>query len=246
MALKLGHDEGHENNERWLLTYSDLITLLMIFFIVMYAMSNVDQAKYHKLAESLNSALAGDMQKIDSGLEGSPEEVLQETPSASLTETTPPSEEMMAAAEAVKELMEEKGLDSEVSVTLGERGVVISLKDSVLFESARADIRPENIQSLIEIGTALKEVGNYVRIEGYTDNVPINNSQFANNWDLSVMRASKVLDLIVKKSSFPPDKICAIGYGEYSPMETNSTVAGRAKNRKVDIVILSPENIAAE
>ncbi|MEI8217163.1 MAG: flagellar motor protein MotB [Eubacteriales bacterium] len=241
MALKLSKDEGHENNERWLLTYSDLITLLMIFFIVMYAMSNVDQAKYHKLATSLNSALAGEQQKVDTGKQGSPEEELQNTPSKSLA-TTLPDPNMAKAAETVKKLMEEKGLSTEVSVTTSERGVVISLKDSVLFESASAEIRPENIGSLIEIGQAVKAVGNYVRIEGYTDNVPINNAVFANNWDLSVMRASKVLDLIVKRSGFPPDKICAIGYGEYSPMATNTTVEGRSKNRKVDIVILSPDN----
>ena len=241
MALKLSKDEGHENNERWLLTYSDLITLLMIFFIVMYAMSNVDQAKYHKLATSLNSALAGEQQKVDTGKQGSPEEELQNTPSKSLA-TTLPDPNMAKAAETVKKLMEEKGLSTEVSVTTSERGVVISLKDSVLFESASAEIRSENIGSLIEIGQAVKAVGNYVRIEGYTDNVPINNAVFANNWDLSVMRASKVLDLIVKRSGFPPDKICAIGYGEYSPMATNTTVEGRSKNRKVDIVILSPDN----
>ena len=241
MAFKLNKDEGHENNERWLLTYSDLITLLMIFFIVMYAMSNVDQAKYHKLANSLNSALAGEQQKVDTGKQGSPEEELQNTPSKSLA-TTLPDPNMAKAAETVKKLMEEKGLSTEVSVTTSERGVVISLKDSVLFESASAEIRSENIGSLIEIGQAVKAVGNYVRIEGYTDNVPINNAVFANNWDLSVMRASKVLDLIVKRSGFPPDKICAIGYGEYSPMATNTTVDGRSKNRKVDIVILSPDN----
>ena len=292
--MKLHEEEGHENGERWLLTYADLITLLMIFFIVMYAMSTVDNAKYHKLAESLNSALAGDNQAIDGGEEGAPVEVILKnepagagekpggsditpgekpiTPAekeaaenalkeaaekalaeakaeaAAIAEATGEKveEDLIVAAATVKALMEEKGLENEVSVSISERGVVISLKDTVLFESGSAVVRSENVANLIEIGDAIKAVDNYVRVEGNTDNVPIHNADFSNNWELSVMRAATVLDLIVQKAKFPPQKISAIGYGEYRPITSNGTTAGKTKNRRVDIIILSQDYTKSE
>lgn len=244
MALKLNSDEEHDNNERWLLTYSDLITLLMIFFIVMYAMSNVDQAKYHKLADSLNSALAGDNQMIVGGAEGTPVEVILKNKPSDTAEKAAkktPEEDLIRAAATVKALMKEKGLESEVSVNISERGVVISLKDTILFGSGSSIIRQENIGTLVEIGDAIRTVDNFVRVEGNTDDVPIHNSIFSNNWELSVMRAATVLDLMVKRSGFPPEKISAIGYGEYRPVESNATAGGKTKNRRVDIVILNKD-----
>jgi len=256
-SRRKSHDEGHENNERWLLTYSDLITLLMIFFIIMYAMSNISATKYEKLAKSLNSALAGDNQKIDGGEEGSPveeiafndpaggdleqmegEEISEEELDALRAEE---AQQLAEVAKQVKKMMKDKGLEQEVSVSTSERGVVISLKDTVLFESGSTAIKPDNVSSLIEIGKTLKTVKNYVRIEGNTDNVPISNSDFKNNWELSVMRAAKVLELMVDRGGFPASKISAVGYGEYRPIAPNDTAANKAKNRRVDIVILNQD-----
>ncbi len=257
MSRKKSHEEAHENHERWMLTYLDLITLLMIFFIIMYAMSNISATKYEKLAKSLNSALAGDNQKIDGGEEGSPTEQvafndppgadIEEMEGEDLTEEEKEALEMAEAAalaqvaQEVREMMKEKGLEQEVSVNISERGVVISLKDTVLFESGSTAIKSENINSLIEIGKTLKSVNNYVRIEGNTDNVPISNSNFKDNWELSVMRAAKVLQLIVNQSGYPPSKISAVGYGEYRPVAPNDTYENKAKNRRVDIVILNED-----
>ncbi|HEY5537087.1 MAG TPA: flagellar motor protein MotB [Acetobacterium sp.] len=243
MALNLHDDEEHESNERWLLTYSDLITLLMIFFIVMYAMSNVNTEKYSKLAQSLNSALAGDMQSIDGAKEGTLVEKLDKNiPTVSAEEKAETSdEELEKVAAMVIALLKEKGLEDQASVNITDRGVVISLKDIVLFESGSAEIKPENSGTLIEIGSLIKVVNNYVRIEGNTDNVPIQNSIYSNNWDLSVMRASKVLDLIVTQSQYPPEKISAIGYGEYRPQGPNGTDEEKSENRRVDIVILKSD-----
>jgi len=248
MALKLHDDEEHESSERWLLTYSDLITLLMIFFIVMYAMSNIDSEKYSKLAESLNSALAGDMQSVVSGQEGSPTELLSQNtpPDATVAKGTTSDADLEKVAAAVTAMLAEKGLENQVAVNITDRGVVISLKDIVFFESGSADIRPENSNTLVEIGRLIKVVDNYVRIEGNTDTDPIQNSSYSNNWDLSVMRASKVLDLIVTQAGFPPEKVSAIGYGEYRPVVSNDTEDGKSKNRRVDIVILKENNNNAE
>ena len=163
------------------------------------------------------------------------------TAEAQNTDVGPPTEDLEKLAEKMRVIMEEKGLEADVSVTVSERGVVISLKDSVLFAPAHDEIMAKNEQIIVEIGEALKSSNNYVRVEGNTDTVPISNEEFANNWELSVMRATRVLELLVYKSGFPQNKISAIGYGEYRPVAPNTTAEGKSKNRRVDIVILNSD-----
>jgi chemotaxis protein MotB len=240
--MKRKKEAEKDNAERWLLSYADFITLLMIFFIIMYSMSVVDAQKYKQLSSSLNSALAGDNQKIEGGDQGSPvEDVKLNDPEANATQ-----EDMAKLMEQVNQLINEKGLQNEVTVNMGEIGVWITFKDFVLFDSGSATIKPEMVGTLVELGKILTTVNNYVRVEGYTDNVPISTSTFSNNWDLSVMRASKVLEIVVSQAGFPPDKISAIGYGEYRPVAPNDTDENKAKNRRVDIVILKTTFNATE
>lgn len=243
--MKRKKEAEKDNTERWLLSYADFITLLMIFFVVMYAMSAVDADKYKELSSSLNSALAGDQQKVDGGEQGSPVEDVK------LNEVTPSEgntteEELQKLVEQVQSLINEKGLQNQVTVNLGDIGVWITFKDYVLFDSGSTAVKPETVGLLVELGNILKVVDNYVRVEGYTDNVPINNSMYSNNWDLSVMRASKVLNIIVSQSGFPAEKISAVGYGEYRAVAPNDTEEGKAKNRRVDIVILRTDFNATE
>lgn len=243
--MKRKPEAEKDTTERWLLSYADFITLLMIFFVVMYAMSAVDADKYKELSSSLNSALAGDQQKVDGGDQGSPVQDIK------LNEVTPTNgnvteQDLQKIVDQVQSLINEKGLQDQVTVNLGDIGVWITFKDYVLFDSGSPAVKPETVGTLVELGNILKVVDNYVRIEGYTDNVPINNSMYSNNWDLSVMRASKVLNIIVSQSGFPGDKISAVGYGESRPVATNDTEEGKAKNRRVDIVILRTDFNATE
>lgn len=243
--MKRKPEAEKDTTERWLLSYADFITLLMIFFVVMYAMSAVDADKYKELSSSLNSALAGDQQKVDGGDQGSPVQDIK------LNEVKPDSgnvteQDLQKIVEQVQSLINEKGLENQVTVNLGDIGIWITFKDYVLFDSGSPAVKPETVNTLVELGNILKVVDNYVRIEGYTDNVPINNSMYSNNWDLSVMRASKVLEIIVSRSGFPADKISAVGYGEYRPVAPNDTEEGKAKNRRVDIVILRTDFNATE
>ena len=249
--MKRRPEAEKDNSERWMLSYLDFITLLFVFFVLLYSMSNVDAEKYEALAKSMNSALAGDKQSLESGQQGSPEEMLAgiTTTSDGLTvdeNGNVVEEDLLDVVNLVNTLIAEKGLQNQVTVNMGDIGVWITFKDYVLFDSGSTAIKPETIGTLIELGGILKTVDNYVRIEGYTDNVPINNSIYNNNWDLSVMRASEVLDLIVTSAGFPPQKISAIGYGEYRPIATNDTAEGRSKNRRVDIVILRTDYNATE
>lgn len=246
MARKKKHDDEHENSERWLLTYSDLITLLMVFFVVLYAMSNVDAQKYEVLSQSLNGALepsglggtgSGGSSTSGGGISQSAADALAQAAADGKTDKVDP--ELVAAAEKIQQLLNEKGLQDKVSVSIKERGVVVGLMNTVLFEPGSAQIKPDAIPTLIAIGQIANGVHNYIRVEGNTDDVPQSSLQFPSNWELSVVRATEVLKLLIAQSGVAPDKISAVGYGEYRPSVPNISPENRSKNRKVDIVILS-------
>lgn len=237
--MKKREDHEKDNSERWLLTYSDLITLLMIFFVVMYAMSNVDAQKYQVLSQSLNGALEpSGMGGSGSGgtASGGGIDVSQALADGKSDQVDP---ELVAAAEEITKLIREKNLQDKVSVSIQERGVVVGLMNTVLFDPGSAQIKPESVPTLVAIGQIANGVHNYIRIEGNTDDVPQSSPQFPSNWELSVVRATEVLRLMIAQSGVAPDKISAVGYGEYRPSVPNTSPENRSKNRKVDVVILS-------
>lgn len=241
--MKKIEEHEKENSERWLLTYVDLITLLMVFFVVMYAMSNVDAEKYQRLSTSLSSAFLSEeqLEEVLSRVEAeSDEQTESETPSKAADDEqgNTDTQDLEAVAAKVKKMLKEKNLESDVSVSIAERGVVISLTSTILFESGKADIRPNFHSILVEIGKTIKNVDNYIRIEGNTDNVPMSSEQFPSNWELSAERATQVVRLLIEESGVSPLKISAVGYGEYRPKVPNDSAANRAQNRRVDIVLL--------
>lgn len=235
------HEEGHDNNERWLLTYSDLITLLMIFFIVMYSMSNLDKQKYQQIASGLNKAMGGGGKNIigvdkgvavDQDWQPTNTEVVQAEEKNKLEEVK----------KQVDQYLQQNGLSQSVDTKVEERGLVLSFKDSLFFDSGQSDIKTDEVRKLVDIGKILnmKAVSdNYIRVEGHTDNVPISTYQYKSNWDLSVIRASNVAQLLIAQSGIVPQRVSALGYGEFRPIADNNTVAGKAKNRRVDIIIMS-------
>lgn len=239
--MKKHEEHEKENSERWLLTYSDLITLLMIFFVIMYAMSNVDAQKYQVLSQSLEGALN------PTGLGGTGSGGTSSGGGIDLAQVLADGEndrvdpKLIAAAEEIKKLIKEKNLQDKVSVSVQERGVVVGLMNTVLFDPGSTHIKPEAIPTLVAIGQIANGVHNYIRVEGNTDDVPMNTPQIPSNWELSVLRATEVLKLLIDQSNVAPDKISAIGYGEYRPSVPNTSAENRSKNRKVDIVILSDQ-----
>lgn len=236
------HEENEkDNSERWLLTYSDLITLLMIFFVVMYAMSNVDAQKYQVLSQSLEGALNPiGLGGAGSGgtASGGGIDVSQALADGKSDKIDP---ELIAAAEEITKLIREKNLQDRVSVSIQERGVVVGLMNTVLFDPGSARIKPDAVPTLVAIGQIANGVHNYIRVEGNTDDVPQSSPKFPSNWELSVIRATEVLKLLINQSNVAPDKISAVGYGEYRPSVPNTSAENRSKNRKVDIVILSDQ-----
>ena len=234
MARKKKHDEAHENHERWLITYSDLITLLMVFFVVMYSMSNLDSAKYKKIASSLNTSM------------GNGRSMIGKDKNISTTEETKPIDNALIEenklAEAKKQIddyVKQNGLEGQVATAIQARGLVLTFKDVTLFDTGKADVRPSNMTRLIEIGKILSKMNNQIIVEGHTDNVQISGGPFASNWELSSVRATTVTKILQSRAGIPGDRISALGYGEYRPVGDNNTEAGRAQNRRVNILVLN-------
>ncbi|MGO0985374.1 flagellar motor protein MotB [Clostridioides difficile] len=227
-------DEKEENNERWLLTYSDLITLLMIFFVIMYSMSNVDAEKYKQLSQSLNSTFGGSSGVIEGGQ--SKMEPVVDPNNNNLDSLQNP--EVKEVAENIQNYLNESGLSNSVSLKAQDRGLVISLKDTILFDTGKAVIINDSRDKIIKIGKMLNEMNSYIRVEGHTDNLSIKNSEFKSNWDLSVMRATNVVQLLIDSAGIAPNKLSAVGYGEFRPIADNSSPEGKSKNRRVDIVLV--------
>lgn len=231
-----------DNAERWLLTYADLMNLLLILFIILFAMSQVDTVKFAQLSQSLSSAFGN----------GSPPSVVQGSGSgnslvnfpATMPSPVIPSkledQQMEALKGEISGMVDAEGLSANVSVALQERGIVITINEKVLFKSGSAEIENESQDKVLTIGRdILSKIPNkHIRVEGHTDNVPIKSPLFPSNWELSSSRATNVLRILVDQAGLNPNSISAVGYGEFTELVPNTTDDNRAKNRRVDIVIL--------
>lgn len=237
--------------ERWLLTYADLMNLLVILFIVLYAMSQVDKAKFEQLAQSFRTVgiSAGDKMIPTGGGGNTFNPTMNNLPStpAPVIKSKLEQQQMDQVQKQVKKLVEKGNLDGKVDVEMQERGIVISITAQLLFYPGSADIVPGSKPTIQEIGQVLKGIpGNQIRIEGYTDTDPIRTEQFPSNWELSSARATNVLRLLIDSAGINPSIIAATGYGETKPIAPNDTVENKAKNRRVNIVILRKVFDAAE
>lgn len=231
MKRKKRHEEN-ENAERWLLTYADLITLLLAFFIMMYVFSKKDAQKYDEVASHLKTIFSG-----GTGLAGK----------GSVTATSPidmPSKG--ASSGEIKRQLESELMDSNrnkpggenISVLSDERGVVIRVLDKAFFDEGKAELKDGAKGALDKIVPIIKSVDNHVRIEGHTDNVPIKTNEFKSNWELSVRRATEVVRYFVEKRGLPPERISATGYAEYRPIVQNDSPKNKALNRRIEIIVI--------
>lgn len=266
---KKKHQE-EEAGEAWLLPYSDLMTLLLAVFIVLFAVSKMDQGKAEELANSFRSIISssgggilnnvgepiGDLtpdspngeddtltgleKEEDEEEEGKKEEeVKEEEENKSTTEAITEQTTLENLEASLNSLFASQGVDSSISTQIDDRGLIITLDNAILFDSGSAEIKTQNENTLLQIADTIKNLENYIRIEGHTDNVPMSNSSYPSNWELSSARATNVVKLFIDKAGISPAKLIAVGYGEYRPVADNTTVEGRAQNRRIDIIILS-------
>ncbi len=245
-----------ENNERWLLTYSDLITLLMIFFVIMYAMSSINVQKFMTLTQSLNAALDPNnkipLQNLaTSGLTtaanpttGDHSTGYSSTPIKITKQEKQQIQTMMNENirfsnlyKRLQNYVKSNGLNNSVSLYNQTRGIQITLKDVVLFQTGQDTLLPGAQQILKGLVPFLQSVTNPIVVEGYTDNVPIDTPQFPSNWELSTGRAVNVVHFLIS-NAIDPNRLSAEGFGQYHPVAPNTTPANRAMNRRVNIVIL--------
>ncbi|MBZ4666231.1 OmpA family protein [Mahella sp.] len=236
MARKRGNDEGNKSPS-WLTTYGDMMSLLLIFFIFLFSFSNIDAQKFKAMVASLQASLG----VLEGGRSMSSAPATGGDVGQDLEQrTNEPQDEFEALYEDMQRYIQQNNISATVEMTENKMEILLRFKDNVLFESGKADIIPSALPVLNNIAGVLKtyqeQIGG-VRIEGHTDNVPIHTVMFPSNWELSTARAVTVLRYFVEQQRLPPEMLSAVGYGEYHPVATNDTIEGRAKNRRVDIVI---------
>ncbi len=229
MAVEEPKEDQGPTAPFWMTTYGDMVTLLLTFFILMFAMSTVSEQKFFEAAASLSEAL-GVLEKnvsvigersIAIGLAGNAEEQL----------------DMLEALEQITEVFEEESLEEVAEIDIiGPGEILIRLGDEVLFDPGEAFLTVKARRVLAGITRSLVGRTKEIYVEGHTDNVPISSAEFPSNWELSSARALSVVKLM-KEIGIPPDQLGAIAHGEFRPLELNDTPAGRGKNRRVELYI---------
>lgn len=269
MARKHKHEE-HVNAEAWAIPYGDLVTLLLAFFVVMYAISSVNEGRFRQAAESLNAAFAGTPKTVNPVQIG---EVPVQSPGSlphssvlppPLSEGSGANEELTGASAEIdeaaldnlksqdlmslKDLAEEvrqglQGLinDDVIRVREHERHLEVEIKADLLFNSGNAVLSPPAVAIVRQLSEVLKGFSNSLKVEGHTDNLPINSRVFPSNWELSAGRAASVVHLMTQQG-VNPARLTVIGRGEFSPVADNDSVTGRNRNRRVLIIIQGAPN----
>lgn len=238
MSRKKKHHEEHESSERWLLTYADLITLLLGLFVILYAMSKVDQGKFQEVVVALNQAFGG--KTIMAGNAGITD--IPATSAGEAGEDSGESYEQEKLAKQIKESLNEYIQNSKIRLNNSSEGLTIHLAEMLLFDPGSAEVKPEAKIALDQLANTISNLSNDIRIEGHTDNVPINTPQFPSNWHLSIARALNTAYYLMQ-NGMNPEKISIVGYSEYKPINSNETLDGRAENRRVDIIIRKAEKV---
>jgi chemotaxis protein MotB len=238
------HDE-HENHERWLVSYADFITLLFAFFVVMYAISQVNEGKYRVLSDSLLQAFKPDgsagpniIPPKNEPHSALPSGMVPRLPVNRAEEAKRRAREqrMRTIAQQVIEALAPLVQNGQVRVSESTRGMAVEINASMLFKSAQATLEPDSQRALIAVARVLAPGENPIEVEGHTDRDPISTPQFPSNWELSGARASSVVRLFVDHGVAPP-RLVASGYADTRPVDSNETPEGRTRNRRVTVLI---------
>lgn len=235
-------EEGKKGAPEWMTTYGDMVTLLLCFFVLLFAFSEIDVQKLDAFIQSFQGAVG----VLESGRTIEPSEILSEAELDELTlQELQELEDFRRLQERMEEFLEERDMAADVLVTLETRGLVLRFQDNVLFDSGRSEIKPDSLEILQFVGIVIQEhefVEKFVRIEGHTDTDPLRaGARYETNWELSVARAANVVRYMIEELGVEPMRFSASGYGEYHPVAPNDTPDNKAKNRRVDIVILRSE-----
>ncbi len=233
--------QGKVSHERWLVSYADFITLLFAFFVVLFATGQSDKHKTVQLAASIQTAFhqiglfeaRSDLQNFADipGIDGAAK-------ASAVTSTSPATaQSMLAVKKQIEEAARPEIDHGVIGIHESANGLVVSLQEAGFFDSGAAGIRPSALPVLDRIAAVLPQSA--LRVEGHTDNVPIHTAQFASNWELSSSRASSIARLLLLHANVHAENMSVAGYAEFHPAMSNDTAEGRARNRRVDIVLLT-------
>jgi len=258
------HAEEHENHERWLVSYADFITLLFAFFVVMYSISAVNEGKYRVLSDSLEAAFRSTPKSTQPIQVGKPSKsiFIENSMARSTSGVTSPAEVKFSAisppiqmnqnagaqakkaidkiADQVEKLFAPLLEDDLIKINRNDMWIEIEMKSNILFPPGSAKLTENAKPILVRLASVLKNFPNYIRIEGYTDNSPINTVLYPTNWELSAVRSASVIHLLIREG-LEPGSMAAVGYGRYKPGSGNETLQGRNENRKVVLVVLGQD-----
>jgi chemotaxis protein MotB len=249
----------HENHERWLVSYADFITLLFAFFVVMFASSQTDKEKVKQISDAVSEALkdgksmsmgmppklatilggtVGDTGKGNAQMKGpgGAQKAAKESVEDEAIEVTP-------SMKRITKDLEDEIKDGKVEVSMEPRGLVVSLKETAFFTSGEAVINVTSYPTLKKLADVLKDTNNPLHIEGHTDAQPIHTARFKSNWELSAARSIAMMEALSTRFDVDRKRIAIVGYADNMPEASNDTPEGRAKNRRVDIVILNQQVI---
>jgi len=251
----------HSSHERWLISYADFITLLFAFFVVLYASSQVDKRRAGRLAQAIQVAfqelgvfqtsntkipLNDDdeipFQKVQVVENVNREQDLRRivNPMNGTLSNARENQSDPGVEQAIESALQPEIRRKEVSVSMRSDGLVVSLEEIGFFDSGAATIRPGSLDAIARLAAVLKTRPERLRVEGHTDNVPIHNARFQSNWELSTYRATEITRLLITQYGLSAYRLSAAGYAEYHPTAPNTTSEGRARNRRVDVVVLTP------
>jgi len=250
--------QPHENHERWLVSYADFITLLFAFFVVMFASAQADKSRAKQVSESVKRAFEkstvaevlggvvddkgkGNAQMKGAG--GGQKEIEREVEEARASGA---SEELIRSLKLLSQDLEGEVNRGDAHIKMEKRGLVISFGQSLLFESGGADAFETSFEALAKVARAINKIENPIRLEGHTDSQPIRNSRFHSNWELSAARSIAILEILSSRGEVERERMSIGGYADVAPVESNDTTEGRARNRRVDIVILNEKGQAQE
>lgn len=228
-----------------MITYSDMVTLLLTFFVLLYSMSAIDISRFQKIMNSIQLSFLGYTGVLERTTELDDIEDMDNLRPGDLEESVTAEELVMLEkmrqaeeiVEKVQEFLQEAALEAGAEVRIEERGVVMELPDRIFFEIGQADLKPEALSVLEKLADLFRGLDNRVIVEGHTCDLPIRTERFPSNWELSVGRSVAVTRYLVDRQGLAPERFIATGYGEYQPLVPNDSPTNRAKNRRVTVVI---------
>lgn len=242
---KKTEEQGSAGAPAWMATFSDMMTLLLTFFILLYSISSLDAVKFKEISQSLQSVLSGQTSNTIIEEQGPNDELPLDNPTYDREEDDldpQVTDSTLEMYNQVKEYVATEGLEAEVTVSLNKSGIFVNIREAILFEPGEAVIKDGGRDLLGNLEGLFLQFENEIVVEGHTDNVPQYSVRYPTNWELSSGRALAVVRYLSEEKSIPGTRLSAVGYSQYRPIAPNDTDANRALNRRVNLLIIMEDS----